>query len=708
MTEAPVISSQPPQQPGMDYALLRREAIDFIEKLSAGYWTDYNNHDPGITILEALCYAITDLSYRLNFDIRDILAEPPDGENGRRRQFFTAREILTVNPVTIEDFRKLIIDVDGVRDAWLETATGPAGMRGFYHVYIEPEYAAADGNDVLIARVRARLAAHRNLCEDFLTISVLPPEDIKVSADISVSNDADATLLLDEIDTRLAGYISPEVPLLTLDDMFARGYSAAEIFEGPRLEHGFIDFKSLQAAVRKTQLHASDLIHLLQTIPGVKTVGNLKMSGADGKWHSWVLDITPGYTPRWAESGGIRLFKGNTPCYIDEKRLKQDRSSAGRQTLETTGNRALDLAPPAGNYRGLDDYETIQHELPLTYGVGHFGLPEDVPPRRKAQANQLRGYLMLFDQVMVDYLSQLEHVKDLFAPYARPGASYFAKMLPEDVEAVTRKPGAYPGAETFTVKLLKAATENGNDMLEPLAAARQRRETLGGELQEIVEEPATARERNNRFLNHLLARFAEEFADISLLYRKSDAPAEYLAAKEEFIQKYPLVSAGRARAFNYSLKSPVWDSENVSVLEQRIALKLGITGFRRRRLSVAAREGFHFIENILLLPANGEKSGATAGQRDNFSFHVSFVFPDWIGRFRDEAFRRLVEATIWAETPAHIRAAVHWRGLEYIKEFEKWYEIWQRQKAGEASETAGAAGKLIELLGIGEPEETDN
>ena len=28
-------------------------------------WTDHNTHDPGITVLEALCYVLTDLQYRV-------------------------------------------------------------------------------------------------------------------------------------------------------------------------------------------------------------------------------------------------------------------------------------------------------------------------------------------------------------------------------------------------------------------------------------------------------------------------------------------------------------------------------------------------------------------------------------------------------------------------------------------------------------------
>ena len=64
----------PPLEPAQDFYRLRREGIGFIEQMGSARWTDYNVHDPGITILEALCYAITDLAYRIGWDIKDILS----------------------------------------------------------------------------------------------------------------------------------------------------------------------------------------------------------------------------------------------------------------------------------------------------------------------------------------------------------------------------------------------------------------------------------------------------------------------------------------------------------------------------------------------------------------------------------------------------------------------------------------------------------
>src|SRR6266702_3417303 len=113
----------PVLDPSQDFYRLRREGIGFIREAGSDQWTDYNVHDPGITILEALCYGITDLGYRLAWPIEDILAPktpPADAVQPYLHQtFFTARNILTINPTTANDFRRVLIDLAGVRDAWI-------------------------------------------------------------------------------------------------------------------------------------------------------------------------------------------------------------------------------------------------------------------------------------------------------------------------------------------------------------------------------------------------------------------------------------------------------------------------------------------------------------------------------------------------------------------------------------------------------------
>src|SRR6476620_4443769 len=105
--------------PYLNFDKLRKEGIEHLGRLSGKIWTDHNVHDPGITILEILCYAIMDLGYRTNLPINDILARRPD-DTLPDNNFFSAADILSCNPLTITDIRKMLVDMEGVKNAWVE------------------------------------------------------------------------------------------------------------------------------------------------------------------------------------------------------------------------------------------------------------------------------------------------------------------------------------------------------------------------------------------------------------------------------------------------------------------------------------------------------------------------------------------------------------------------------------------------------------
>src|SRR5258708_24048188 len=101
-----------------DFQFLRTEGLKYIENLANTLWTDYNTHDPGVTILEALCYAITELGYRSDFDMQDLLADK-NGKADTDQTFFSAKNIFRNNPLTVEDYGKILIDTIGVHNAFM-------------------------------------------------------------------------------------------------------------------------------------------------------------------------------------------------------------------------------------------------------------------------------------------------------------------------------------------------------------------------------------------------------------------------------------------------------------------------------------------------------------------------------------------------------------------------------------------------------------
>ena len=109
----------------LDFDFLREKGLEHIGKFPGCIWTDHNTHDPGITTLEAVCYAILDLGYRTQLPIEDLLAQV--STDGTDNNFFTPAEILTCNPVTITDYRKLLMEIEGIRNACTRSSCSQVG-----------------------------------------------------------------------------------------------------------------------------------------------------------------------------------------------------------------------------------------------------------------------------------------------------------------------------------------------------------------------------------------------------------------------------------------------------------------------------------------------------------------------------------------------------------------------------------------------------
>src|SRR5438105_10386921 len=132
MDESIQISTQPPALKSQDFAFLREQGMGIVRQVASETWTDHNLHDPGITLLEAFCYALTEMGLRSGMNMRDLVASDA---TGRKPEFYSAGQILPVAPVTLTDFRKILIDHELVQNAWLYALnTEPCGQ---YSILLE-------------------------------------------------------------------------------------------------------------------------------------------------------------------------------------------------------------------------------------------------------------------------------------------------------------------------------------------------------------------------------------------------------------------------------------------------------------------------------------------------------------------------------------------------------------------------------------------
>ncbi len=141
MSEPLRLSPAPPARPSLDYAALREAGLERIRALAGLTWTDHNVHDPGITLLEAFCYAMTELGFRLQLDMADLLAS---GEAHAPPALVPAHRVLPSGPVTPEDLRRLLLDHPVVADALL-TLSAQGEVRFFEDPAADPPFSYSAG-----------------------------------------------------------------------------------------------------------------------------------------------------------------------------------------------------------------------------------------------------------------------------------------------------------------------------------------------------------------------------------------------------------------------------------------------------------------------------------------------------------------------------------------------------------------------------------
>ncbi|WP_347841213.1 hypothetical protein [uncultured Draconibacterium sp.] len=594
----------------LDYHWLRQRGQEYIEQLAGNVWTDYNSHDPGITILELLCYAITDLGARISMPLENLLA-PADQTTSLKEQFFDATEILPSKPVTEADYRKLFIDIDGVKNCWLQpfNKTVFANLKHKQLSYDEGDFDAIDADDKTsfmlnglyklivdfdepnedkfpgtgdkkgeIERIKNEIFAiyhrNRNLCEDLVKIEEVQTHAIAVCANIEVEPDANEEMVHARVLEAIDNYFSPDITYYSLQQMLNKGYGTEQIFEGPLLQNGFIDTVELENAKLREQVRLSDIMQLIMAIDGVKVIHEISIKdckNASDENNEWLICVEQGKKPKLCADSAFSYKKGVLPLNVNSLLVRKFRQEIRAAKLEANQAAKADrhLKIPTGTFTDVKKTTSIQNHFPEVYGIGESGLTSQATVKRKVQAKQLQGYLLFFDQVLASYFAHLNQVKNLLAVDNSLATTYFTQVV-TDVLDFSDLVNDYPANdEELTRKILAGLDDNIN--------------------------------RKNQILDHLLGRFAEKFTDYAFLMKQlygSYADRAVVNAKQNFLLEYGEKANGnqilnkgisnwRGSAFNYYHQSPehLWDTHNVSGLQKRVARLCGIKDFSRRNLS---------------------------------------------------------------------------------------------------------------------------
>lgn len=622
-----------------DFEFLRETGIDIAQELSGEIWTDYNLHDPGITILEQLCLAITELAYKAGMNIEDILyAEREVPFDSQDNAFFTPERVFPCSPQTVIDYRRTLIDqmYPKVKNAWLEPLESGAfgvNMYGLYRVSVIFDENAH--NDLVRSKdeVYRELNRFRNFCEDFEIIRALRPLRVSVRGHLRVDPAYLVENVLARVLHQLAITVNPPVRFRTRKEYEDQGKSVDEIFEGPLPKHGFVDIDSLKRSGLKPSwsvIQSTRLSGMIRDIEGVESIDNLEIGiyldnfqlpigfkliekfKGEEEHDGYYLTTFIEKLPRGHRIKDVKKPRRDLP--EDFYRLQEeeyipegfyptlDISSVLDQHLFSCSVEGLEYDYNADNVRKtlerfkaeeltqyqhpivypphrprsrrtaeeLAFYFSIQNHFPEVYGIGYFGVSKNRPAEWRTHARNLKAYLYFFEQIMADYLSQLTEFYKLFSLTNEVEQTYFHQV--PDIPNKDMILG-----ENKEEADLKAIVDNISKKFDPVG------------------------DRRNRALDHLLARFGEEFLSESYnaLTRNTIEEnqvrfeQEMIGAKIKFLQNIVELTRDRGRGQDYLAfgggRAPQDAVLHSNALQKRLALIFNMKDYMQTSLSEAIR-----------------------------------------------------------------------------------------------------------------------
>lgn len=569
----------PREDDTVGFRALRSLGIEASQHASSGRWTDYNLHDPGVTILEQLSYALTEIAYRADLPVPDHMCRPDGTIDFARQALFAPGEIFPCRATTASDYRRMLLDrVPELADARFVTDDplhGATDMPGLHRLRLRRVNAHARGGvGDLAAAALCLYRANRTVGEDLdEDIDQIEPRFCDLVLTASITGLRDPNDILAEIYRRVGAKIAGLPKARSVAERVLEKQRLEDALDGPDGAAGLIAEADL-ARDEDGRLLITDLRAEVLDVEGVAAVMSLEIiiggerigsesdkSVLEWKAADWAPCLcVPGDRPHdHAENarlvGLIKLMRRDVAALLDPRAVASRRPAALHPVYSASDARRdfkKAVPPPKGVHRPDQPFRSVQEEFPPIYRLGRFGAPADGP----SQTDQLRGYLALFDQLLANTSEQLGHIRELFTPEEPLGQSYWRRIL-RDAE-VPRIDALY----------LKTSAEIDAQVYEPFDNAADRRSRAFDYLLSLYGESCT---------QNTLRQFLDYLDSTELTHALLDNKATYL---------HQTVKLGRDRAAGFDTRKVLWKRrKDTTGLHRRIALLLGFKHWHARRLT---------------------------------------------------------------------------------------------------------------------------
>ena len=389
-----------------DLEALKAEGIVLSQQFSGDVWTDYNEHDPGVTLLENLCYGITEMSYKANLDFEQLFFANGYAETQPNLDDYfllSQKEIQYSHPVTPTDYRKLFLDLfdeEVLKNIWVD---GKANIAENYKIYIH------SAQDSVKEKVLKLYNEYRNFGEQCGEVIILDTNQIQKYISIK---DAEIEQQIEEVIIEsiaqflheIKTYIEPTLRYAkSIKNFKLAGEEINELLQGPLPNKKFIHPNDLDSTSLERMQEQIDIAAYIDQNAN--------------RWNNliWIESFDNRDSLQLArlnlQEKNIVIFDENS--FLDglEESLKSKILEVyQRKTIKPllNGKVEWEMYQPKSGFlkKDLEDYYSIQYTFPQNYNLG-LGDLSMLNEAQQSQIKHLQAYLLLFESLLVDFLVKL-------------------------------------------------------------------------------------------------------------------------------------------------------------------------------------------------------------------------------------------------------------------------------------------------------------
>ncbi len=273
----------------MAFDALRRVGLKGAQDASRAIWSDYNIHDPGVTLLEHTCFALTELGYLNSHDIADLLSIDADDLALETLGLFGPRAVLPASPVTEADLEARLMKAPQIARATLRHDPAPGLYAASLVAGRRPDGSHWPAQAVADA-AQARFADCHPLGTRLVEVQVARPRDCHLAGRITLAALARPEYALAELVFHVTQILSG-LPRAHGDQ--AKGATRAEVLANPLLIHG--EMPKVTSGLPPLGPH----LNHLTSLPGIAGLKDLSLLKGAWQPRPGADDPDPDTQPHW-------------------------------------------------------------------------------------------------------------------------------------------------------------------------------------------------------------------------------------------------------------------------------------------------------------------------------------------------------------------------------------------------------------------------